>query len=278
MKIIISHDVDWITAWEHKTDFRIPSFIVRGLTEFALGHASLLEFMGRIQSIFRNSWQNINKLMEFDKAKGVPATFFVAVSQGRGLSYSLDNAKAWINAIQENGFDVGLHGIAFEDYSEIQREREIFKEISKTEKFGIRVHGVGVGKASLKLTRDNLELFDQAGYLFSSNTFTVVSPYKAGGIWEFPVHMMDSDLLCQNKKYQCVTYEGAKERTQRLFDESRKKGVKYFSLLFHDTRFNDNFMVAKKWYIWFVEHCIENKLPFISYRDAVRELEAFHHD
>lgn len=277
MKIIISHDVDWITAWEHATDLRIPSFIARGFTEFALGHASLSELAGRLQSIFRNDWQNIKALMEFDKAKSVPATFFVAVSRGRGLAYALKDAKAWIHTIQQEGFDVGIHGIASGDRSEIQRERDLFKVISKEERSGIRIHGVGVSKTSLKIEQSDLELLGKAGYLFSSNTFAVASPYKVGGIWEFPVHVMDSSLLCQNRRYQCVTYDEAKERTQRVLDEARAKGVEYFSLLFHDTRFNDNFKTAKKWYIWFVDHCIENKWPLISYKDAVRELEDLQH-
>jgi hypothetical protein len=38
-------------------------------------------------------------------------------------------------------------------------------------------------------------------------------------------------------------------------------------------RFSANFDIARKWYFWFVDYCLASKMPFISYADAVRELQ-----
>jgi hypothetical protein len=43
MKIIISHDIDHITVFEHKKDLIIPKFIIRSFIELGLGYISFSE-------------------------------------------------------------------------------------------------------------------------------------------------------------------------------------------------------------------------------------------
>ena len=99
MKIIISHDVDHITPWEHKKDLIIPKFIVRSFIEFGLRYISLFELRSRFKSLVENKWQNIEELMRFDRENEIPSTFFLAVNTGKGLSYSVDDAQLWIKRI-----------------------------------------------------------------------------------------------------------------------------------------------------------------------------------
>jgi len=104
MKIIIYHDIDHITVFEHKKDLIIPKFIIRSFIELGLGYISFSELGLRFRDILKNKWNNIEELMAFSIENNVPATFFIGVNNGRCLSYSLEDSKFWINKIKEKGF------------------------------------------------------------------------------------------------------------------------------------------------------------------------------
>jgi ABC-type uncharacterized transport system YnjBCD ATPase subunit len=61
--------------------------------------------------------------------------------------------------------------------------------------------------------------------------------------------------------------------TERKLDELYKKDIKYVSILFHDRYFSDSFLTWKNWYIWLIEYLKENKIDFISYKDAIKEFQ-----
>src|SRR5208337_2011966 len=109
MNIIISHDVDHITAWEHKGDLIIPKHIVRNCIEFGLRYISCEEMLKRLRNIHANKWNNLEALMNFDKENGIPATFFFGVENGLGLSYKLNDAQVWMKKAVKEGFAIGVH-------------------------------------------------------------------------------------------------------------------------------------------------------------------------
>lgn len=266
MKIIISHDVDHITVWEHKKDFIIPKFIVRNFIEFGLGYISSSEISGRFKNIIKNKWQNLAELMKFDKEKKVTSTFFIGVSKGMYLNYSSKDSGSWINRILREGFDVGVHGIAYEDFNSIKKEYEIFKKLSGMERFGIRMHYLSNSENTIYFLRD-------AGYLFDSSNYAMRNPYKVGGLWEFPLHIMDAYVFYKNSRWQNQNLEQARAHTKRVIGDLQKNGIKYITVLFHDRYFSDGFKSWKDWYIWFADWCEESGFEFISYRKAVQELE-----
>ena len=188
MKLIVSHDVDHITAWEHKRDLILPKFVVRNFIEYELGYISGSEVRKRLRSILHNKWQNLDELMVFDRAHGVPSTFFLAVNNGKGLSYSVDAAGFWVRRILKKGFGVGLHGIGYKNLSSIKSEYETFKRLSGLKKFGIRMH-------YLMNSKETIKFFNQVEYLFDSTLYEMRNPYKIGNLWEFPLHIMDGYLL-----------------------------------------------------------------------------------
>jgi hypothetical protein len=164
MKVIISHDVDHLTVCEHKTDLIIPKFIVRSSIELLIGSISLNEYVHRFKDFMKNKWNNISELIEFDREHNIPATFFFGVSNGLGLAYSLEDAKGYTNFVKISGFDVGVHGIAFDNFWDIKREFETFREISGESKFGIRMH-------YLRLGNNTLNYLSKIGYLFDASVF-----------------------------------------------------------------------------------------------------------
>lgn len=151
MKVIISHDVDHITIFEHLTkDLIIPKFILRSSLELLWKNINFREYLLRFNDILKNKWNNIEKLMDFDEKMGIPSTFFVGVNNGLGMSYNLEQSEFWIRRIKERGFDVGVHGIAFDNFDEMQKEYLTFKELSGMDSFGIRMHYLRVGDETLK--------------------------------------------------------------------------------------------------------------------------------
>ena len=266
MKVIISHDIDHITALEHKSDLIIPKFILRSSIELLIRSISLSEFNARLCDILKNRFNNIKELMLFDRENDIPSTFFFAVTNGLGLSYSLDDAKYWIKKVLHNGFDVGVHGIEYIQFETMKKEFEVFREISCLDRFGIRMH-------YLRNDKETIKKLSLIGYLFDSTIYSLDNPYKINNIWEFPLHIMDGFLITDRKGWQTDNIGKIIDRTKGLIDKAYDNNLKYLTILFHDRYFSNSFLTWKRWYIWLISYFKDNKIPFISYKQAIKELE-----
>lgn len=266
MKVIISHDVDHITIWEHKKDFVIPKFIARSFIELASNHIGASEVWHRFRDIIQNQWHNLDELARFDKDNQIPSTFFIGVSNGKGLNYLLRDADYWIKRMMEQGIDVGVHGIAFDSFQDIRTEYEIFRNITGSSNFGIRMH-------YLRKNKDTLRLLDESEYAFDTSIYKIENPYKVGKLWEFPLHIMDGCIFLINSRWQNQSLKQAIDSTKRMIDQSFAQGIHYLTINFHDRYFNDSFKAWKEWYIWLVAYLKKNSFDFISYRKAIMELE-----
>lgn len=267
MKAIISHDVDHITVWEHKADLIVPKFLARSSIEWLLTSISIKEYYNRLKDLFKNKWQNIEELMEFDKYNNIPSTFFIGVNNGLGLSYNLELSKYWIKRILKEGFDVGVHGITYNDLDGVKKEFDIFKQISGLEKFGIRMH-------YLRNSATTIDLLSKAGYYFDSTLYKIEQPYKIGRLWEFPLHIMDGYIIMnKGKKWQVKHIDEIMDETKKVIDKIYERKAKYITILFHDRYFSNSFYTWKKWYILTIEYLKLNNIEFVSYKDAIEEME-----
>jgi len=266
VKIIISHDVDHMTAWEHSKDLIIPKFVLRALIEWGLGYISGSEVKNRLLSLVTNKWNQIEELMAFDRYHGIPSTFFIGISNGCYLSYGNDTAGAWIKRIKEQGFDVGVHGIAYEAVGAMMEECRIFQKMSGLDAFGIRMH-------YLRTATDTIHNLAEIGYVFDTSEPALKHPYKIGCLWEFPLHVMDGNIFCNGARWQTRNLEEARQATKERLEQAIAAGIPYFTLLFHDRYYSDDFKTWRDWYVWFVTHCKELGIDFRSYRDAIAELE-----
>ena len=266
MKVIISHDIDHITVTEHLGDLIIPKFVIRAKIELIMGKIGISEYFRRISGLFKNNWQNLEELMDYNSGKDIPATFFIGVRKGKGLAYSAGNAEYWINRIIERGFDIGVHGIAYDDLTLIKQEYDVFKTASGLSTFGIRMHYLRKGEKTL-------EFISKTGYAFDASIYASENPYKIGEMWEFPLHVMDGYMLLGDKRYQSRNLDRAKDETKSGIDHLEKKGIKYLTVLFHDRYFNPGFMTWMKWYIWLIDWLKESGHSFINYRQAIKELK-----
>ena len=266
MKIIISHDVDHFTAWEHKNDLIIPKLFTRSLIEWCAGYINASEIFSRFKRIIlKNKYHNIEEIMTFNSDNRVPSTFFIGVSSGNGLKYSLENAKFWTRKILNAGFEVGVHGISYDCLAYIKKEHELFKSIVDSESFGIRMH-------NLKQNNSTFELLEKANYIYDCTRMEMADPFKIGKLWEFPLHLMDIHVLCKNSRWQNQTLKESQETTKIILEKGYAKGLKYFSILYHDRFFSDDFKTWKEWYIWLVRYLKDNKFQFSNYKDAINDL------
>jgi len=266
MKAIVSHDVDHITIWEHNKDLIVLKFLARSSIELINKSISIKEYLLRLKDILNNKWQNVEELMTFDKENGVNSTFFVGVSNGLGLSYSLKNAQYVIKNILKEGFDVGVHGISYNNLDDMKKEYEVFKQISGEEKIGIRMH-------YLRSDKITLELLSKIGYYFDSTLYELDNPFKIGKLWEFPLCMMDGYVINKNSRWQNQNLEQVIDTTKKMVEEAFKKNLKYFNILFHDRYFSDSFWTWKGWYIWLIQYLKQNKIKFITFKKAIEEME-----
>ena len=266
MKVIISHDIDHITVWEHKKDLIIPKFLLRNMIELMGGIISCKEYCLKFASLLKNKWHNIEELIDFDGKESIPSTFFIAVDNALGLHYLLKDAEFWIKKILQKKFDVGLHGIAFDNFKDIKNEYNTFKGISKLNDFGIRMH-------YLRNDDNTVEYLNNAGYIFDTTLYKFQNPFKVGNIWEFPLHIMDSYLFHKNSRWQNQTLEQVKDKTKSIIEEAYEKDLKYFTILFHSRNFSNCFSSWRNWYVWVIGYLKNNGLEFTNYREAIRELE-----
>jgi hypothetical protein len=266
MKVIVSHDVDHLSASEHGRDLMVPKFILRNVLDTLKGGTRPRELLLRCRDTLRGRWQNLDALMHFDSSRGIPATYFIAVENGLGLSYSLEKAKLCIAKVMHNGFDVGVHGIAFDSSQGIREEYRRFESLSGLKRFGIRMH-------YLRHTSRTLELLDEAGYTFDSSICALEAPRSIGNMVEFPLHIMDAHVLYDRRTHRTRTLSQAKELAKRLIGRAGDLDLPYLTLLFHDIYFCEAFGRWREWYCWTIEYLASNGIEFTSYRSALAELQ-----
>jgi hypothetical protein len=267
MNVIVSHDVDHLTPFEHWNDLILPKFFARNLIETLNGTISFRENLLRAREVIRNRWQHIAELMEFDRQQGIPSTFFVGVSNGAKLAYLLPKAADWIKRIHDNGFEVGVHGIGYLTEEAVKKEFETFRRVLPGIPFGIRMH-------YLRYDENTLDHMNKAGYRFDSSIRIYRPPYKTGNLWEFPLHIMDGDMINQGKRYGSKSLREVQEFTRRAIGIAHEKNVGYMTLLFHDRYFHPSFSLWKDWYEWVISTCRESGFTFTSYSSAITGLES----
>ncbi|MCM1044009.1 MAG: hypothetical protein NC417_00725 [Candidatus Gastranaerophilales bacterium] len=267
MKIIISHDVDHLYSTEHwRHDLIIPKLWVRSLIYLCRRQINFKVFLARVIFPFQKKWNRTAEVLQFDKEHYIPSTFFFGMSRGLGMSYGAKIAEEMIQYVCAQGYDVGVHGIAFSEDSKMQEEYTRFKKIVGAVPVGIRMHYV-------RKDESTFEKLAQIGYLFDSTEFDktgtkMVGPYKIHDMWEIPLHVMDGYVM------DIGDAEQSKENTIRIIEKVKEQELPYCTVLFHDFYYNAKcYPQEKEWYDWLIQYLQEQNYEFISFKDAVKELE-----
>lgn len=272
MKVIISHDVDHLTAWEHIFDLYLTKFLILGSIELLYGSISFREYLGRFATIFLNRLENLPELMRFDRENGVPSTFFIAMGHGKSLNYSRNRATKWLKEIRRRGFAVGLHGTELNSKVKMGVERDHFR-CEMDGHFGIRIHNIGPQGKGLQVTEGVISIFADLGYRFSSNRFIWGNPEKVGDIWDFPIHLSENDLFSETGRWKTSGKAQAIEKTVALLERGKNDGIQYLQVSLHDCYFSNNYRDIKEWYEWFISYLKGKNIILIDFEGALRELD-----
>ncbi len=267
MKIIVSHDIDHLTLWEHRADLIIPKYKLRSMLEWIHGAIPTTEFFNRWLNLFTQQWQHLENVITFNKKMGIPSTFFIAVRKGEGLAYPISWVNFWIPRLKELGAEVGIHGIEHQNIAIMQEELETFQQISRQGKIGIRMHYLRRDEATLgKLA--------QLGYMFDSSYDEWVDCYRIHKMWEFPLHIMDVYEIFEQGRYQKKPIRQIIKQTQSKIDKANESNFRYLTFLFHDRYYNHGDASFKQWYEESIMYMIEKGYTFCNYTQAIEELEA----
>jgi len=266
MKIIISHDIDHVNFTEHYKELIVPKYLARGLVEYIKGMIKFNELCRRFLNVFKIRFNRLEELTAFNATYDLNETYFIGVNNGLGLSYSKRKAKYLCSLLKSKGVDYGVHGIDFDCELKINKEFSDFKAISGLDNFGIRMH-------YLRHNSNTFECLNSVGYLYDATEIGLKNPYRIGNMWEFPIQIMDSYLMCEKSSFQCNTLQDAKQITIDRLNEAERKNLNFFSILLHDIYFDNAFLTWKEWYIWVIEYLSTNGYEFISYKKAILELE-----
>lgn len=265
IKIIISHDVDHLFRDDHYRDLIYPKLWGRE-TLAALhlrGKISFNEWRGRLAGTFRKERHHIRELSRFDKSNGVEATYYFGMANGLGMSYKKEKALDIINELINEDIPVGIHGIDYQNYEKMSQEYNDFVLLTGKKPDGIRMHYV-------RFDDDTFKKLSEIGYLYDTTKFykkkcsCIEKPYRVGGMWEFPLCVMDG--------YLSSDLEKSKEETLRYLYTAEEIKLPYFTVLFHDYQFTEEYKTPFEWYKWFVNYCNAKGYEFIDYRNAVKEL------
>lgn len=267
MDVILSHDVDHITVWEHWKDPIIPKFLVRSKLELLLGKISFAELMHRYGDLFRDRWERVEEVMDLHDRFGIKSCFFFGMANGLGLSYPLRHAERLVPKVLARGFEAGVHGIAFSDEAAIAEERARFARISGLKDFGIRMH-------YLRQDDNTLAKLAAAGYRFDATMHGVRDPYRTEGFWEFPLLFMDGWAIDGDKRYQSRDLAGAKTYALQKLKEAEDAGLRYASILFHDRYYSPSFATWKAWYEWLLGTLVERGHRFVTHAQAIERSES----
>lgn len=267
MKAIVSHDIDHLTLTEHYlNDTIVPKFFIRTFIELTSGKISVTEFMHRFGDVFKNQWQHIEELHAFNIKNGVPTTYFIGVKRGLGLSYSQQQSEYWIKKMLQLGCRVGVHGIEFASIEKISEEYNLFKRLSLQQSFGTRMHYIRKNES----TFTNMA---KAGYVFDSSEMDYKAPYKINTMWEFPFQLMDSYVIEKPKQWQSRNFQQSCEESKRVIDKVVQLNLPYLGIDFHDRYFSASHKTWKEWYMWLIEYLRAQKIEFIDFNSAIKELE-----
>ncbi|RYZ33973.1 MAG: hypothetical protein EOP49_35120, partial [Sphingobacteriales bacterium] len=226
MKVIVSHDVDHLYWSDHFADTFIPGLLLRSTKEVLSGGLSVGGFIKRFNPA--RKLHNLEALAKTLQKHAIPANFFFGMGKGLNLSYENSKAAPVIKWLTEQGFEVGVHGISYDDSSSMQQEQEEMTAILGVKPKGIRNH-------YLRRSENTFELMAGLGYTFDSTDYGIKPPYKVKEMWEIPISVMDVDV-CKGATGDLL--QKSKEYTLQKLDEARAVGLPFFVVNFHDVYYS----------------------------------------
>ena len=256
MKIIVSHDVDHILLKEHWRDTFVPGLAKRTTISILRRQISPLTGLQRF------TWRlnRIQELQNFNHRFDIPATYFFGMRSGLNLSYHWKAAKPLIAFLENTHSEIGLHGMSFDNASQMKEEKQRLESLLQTPLRGIRNH-------YLRRDTETLDLMASLGYQFDSTFAGLKNPWLHKGIVEIPISLMDVELL-QNVQQSPTAWL---TESWRRIRQAEELGLPYFVINFHDIYYSNGWPLFKAWYEQFISQLVEQDYRFTTFNVATTE-------
>jgi peptidoglycan/xylan/chitin deacetylase (PgdA/CDA1 family) len=195
---------------------------------------------------------NRKRLMAIEKEYNVRSTlFFIPYKDVPGhidknepaplhrkADYDVNRYGDLLAELEENGWEVGIHGIdAHLGEENARKELDIFKRmLPKKEKWGIRMHWL-YQPQDLWKTLKKAGFYYDATYGFNDLVGFPEQhyvPFKKDGLWVLPLNIQDGTLLAPWR--EGISMAEAWNRIRTLMDEAGEKGA-VLTFLWHNLSF-----------------------------------------
>jgi hypothetical protein len=249
----LTHDIDHPMIRRHKLDHTMLGFFYRAV----LG--SLVKLWRRqlpVRTLLRN-WMAAAKLpfvylgfakdfwYEFDRylrlEEGLPSTFFVIPNRGRpgrlghgaapsfrASPYGAGDIALKIRKLMSAGCEIGVHGIdAWIDSPSGRAELDVVREISGTQRMGVRMHWLYFDEQSpFALDEAGADYDSTVGYNgtvgYRAGTTQVFKPLGVDRLLELPLHIMDTAMFYPS--HLNLSPAEASKRVGRIIDNAVQFG------------------------------------------------------
>jgi hypothetical protein len=260
--VSLTHDIDFIGIRDHKFDHTMWGFLYRStagaLRDFARGRVS----MGRLVKIWRAAaalplvflgwvkdfWVPFEWYLRVEK--DLPATYFLIPfknragakvatthAERRATKYDVTDLGEWTKRLQDEGCELGLHGIdAWHSVEQGRVESERISSVTKKNSIGIRMHWLLRDENTYRVLDDSGFAYDSTdGYNetigYRAGTTQVFRPFGTRRLLELPMHIQDGSLFYSNRLD--LSEHEAWERCGRMIEDTSKLGG-VLTLLWHD--------------------------------------------
>jgi peptidoglycan/xylan/chitin deacetylase (PgdA/CDA1 family) len=256
--------------------------LVVNFKRFITGQLKLVEYLESVKyallsPFIKLGWvtdpwkESLRVMLDIENKYGIRSTLFFIpypkrpgykpdgfpAPRNRAAYYNLYEYKTLLLTLEENGWEVGIHGIdAYRDIESATNELSIFKELlSNKNNFGIRMHWL------YHRGEETWKILDEVGYAYDAtygwndkigypgNRYYPFIPECAKGLVVLPLNIQDGALL--SEQYQNLSNREAWDKVKKVFEEAKvKKAV--ITILWHNNSF-----VAPRYWGWLYERIIE---------------------
>lgn len=286
--LVLTHDIDSLSWKEFPLNYQrllypYTNAFIKNAYRLFLRHISSSDYIKSLRFAFfdsilsrfnlvHDSWQrSLDIILSIERRYDVRSTFFFIpfckapghtpdrhiAPSNRACYYDVQEHISLLQSLEEEGWEVGIHGIdAYLDSESAKRELEIFKRILPSKrKFGIRMHWLyHRGKESWKILEKADYSYDATfGWNdkigFPGSQYTPFIPNCCDKLYVLPLNIQDNVLL-RSDRQNLDPKKAWKEIEKILAITKEKSGV--ITILWHNTSF-----VAPRHWGWLYEKIIQ---------------------
>lgn len=293
--VCLTHDIDFVGIRRHKFDHTMWGFLYRatlgGSIDFMRGRLSIRGLLKRFQAaaslplvylgFLEDFWMPFEWYLEVEK--GLPTTYFLIPfknrsgeklatkhAQRRATKYDVTDVRDWVQRLNQQRCEIGVHGIdAWHSAEKGREELDRVVCVSGQAKPGVRMHW-------LLHDRQTFKVLEQAGYFYDSTagynetvgyrcgTHQVFRPLGTCKLLEVPLHIQDGALFFPQQLG--LSEDSAWTLCCDLLENARKFGG-VLTLLWHDRSFGPERFWGE-FYVRFLQTIKSEKVWFATARQT----------